>query len=559
MIRDQTEKLSAEPGSGVSRIPSAVLVAVELLLLLAVLAEAWAERRGMPLVPTSNPDTWGYLNPALSWLSGHGLHQTDGRDWFYSALLALFLKTAGSFAGIVLWQKYLAIGSGIFMAVTWRCWVSTLPFQRRARFFFSLGGALPILIQLANPQSINFEVAIRPEAVLPFFVYGQLACLMGYYKYRWQSPKALASTILGAAAIVLAYACVLVKPSWLLAFAVTSAPVFAGIFGRALSLKTRLLAPALGIVFSFLLLWLPGAVYLVKDSVSGTFLPSTLFTVHARLIDRALEAKVARMRESDPERAKLRALVDLLGNELHIAEEHPGPFEKLGYDPDYLFYHSPLIPAIYSYTGNDDKKFKAFCISCYEEAALHDPVAFGGKILAQSTYFLFPKRDSFYRALGDFTGFYRDSLTDLKPYPADQFRGDVKAMYLQYNAELAMEAGSGLRLDGTWIFKRFCQLLCRLALPLEILFFATFAAALVWRPLRDLRLGGWAALSLFSAPLGNAATVCVVHALDISRYRYTYGGFLLFALLAMTLFVSLGIARTLRHWSGHLAKRAEPS
>jgi hypothetical protein len=34
-----------------------------------------------------------------------------------------------------------------------------------------------------------------------------------------------------------------------------------------------------------------------------------------------------------------------------------------------------------------------------------------------------------------------------------------------------------------------------------------------------------------------------VHALDIERYRLTYGGFLLFALAAMAVFLALVIAR----------------
>jgi len=50
--------------------------------------------------------------------------------------------------------------------------------------------------------------------------------------------------------------------------------------------------------------------------------------------------------------------------------------------------------------------------------------------------------------------------------------------------------------------------------------------------------------------LGNAMMVCVVHALDVERYRLTYGGFLLFALTAMAVFISLVIARFLRHSPG---------
>ena len=528
-------------GRGFSRIPNAALPVIELLVLVAMLAGAWRERSAMPLVPTANPDTWGYLNPALTWLSGLGCQQTAGRDWLYPALLALFLKTTGTFAGIALWQKCLGIASGLLMAMTWRCWVGTLPLQRGARFLASLFGALPILVQLMNPQSMFFEMSIRPEAVLSFFVYAQFACLMGYYKYRWQKPGALASIVFGAAAIVLAYACLQLKPSWLFAFLLTSAPVFVGVFGRAPSITARLLAPALGIALSFLLLWLPSSVFLIKDSASITFLPATLFTIHARLIDQSLEAKLARMPDSDPEKPGLQTLVALLDHELHVAEHVPTAWEKLGFDPDYLYYHSPLIPAVYRYAGNDDKKFKTFCLSCYKDAALHDPWSFAGKIMVQFTHFLFPKPETFFKDRADFARFYQDSAAVLDPHPADPLRADVKRMYLQYKADLLTQASSGIRFASK--FHSFRQVLAPLALPLEILFLGALAASLLLPPLRDLRLAGCAAATLFSAPLGNAVTVCIVHALDIERYRLTYGGFLLFALAAMAVFLALVITR----------------
>src|ERR1700678_2082582 len=162
----QREKLSGALARGFSRIPNAVLILAQLLVLLAVLVCAWRERSMMPLVPTSDPDTGGYLDPALCWLSGLGFQQSCGRDWLYPALVTLFLKTTGSFAGIVLWQKLLAISSGVLMAVAWRCWVSTLTLHRWLRFLVSLTGTLPIFIQLTNPQNILFEIAIRPEAVM---------------------------------------------------------------------------------------------------------------------------------------------------------------------------------------------------------------------------------------------------------------------------------------------------------------------------------------------------------------------------------------------------------
>ena len=50
------------------------------------------------------------------------------------------------------------------------------------------------------------------------------------------------------------------------------------------------------------------------------------------------------------------------------------------------------------------------------------------------------------------------------------------------------------------------------------------------RPLAPFRLAGLVALIFFLAPAGNALTVALIHALDNSRYRGSYGPLLLFAL-----------------------------
>ena len=163
------------------------------------------------------------------------------------------------------------------------------------------------------------------------------------------------------------------------------------------------------------------------------------------------------------------------------------------------------------------------------------------RFVLQFSHFLLPRPETFFKDRNDFAKFYQDSATELDQHHADRFRADVRQMYLQYKADLGEQARSGIRL--TSHFHSFRQVLAPLALPLEILFLLGFAASIVCTPLRDLRLAGCAAATLFSAPLGNAMTVSIVHALDIERYRLTYGGFLLFALAAMAVFLVLAIAR----------------
>jgi hypothetical protein len=57
-------------------------------------------RDRLPIIPLADGDTWRYLYPELSWLSGLGFQQTYGRDWLYPALLAGILNVAGDFCAI---------------------------------------------------------------------------------------------------------------------------------------------------------------------------------------------------------------------------------------------------------------------------------------------------------------------------------------------------------------------------------------------------------------------------------------------------------------------------
>src|ERR1700745_468718 len=71
-------------------------------------------RARVPVVPLADGDTWGYLRPALCWLSGLGFEQTYGRDWLYPALLAGILKISGNFCAITYVQRFLGL-AGIFL------------------------------------------------------------------------------------------------------------------------------------------------------------------------------------------------------------------------------------------------------------------------------------------------------------------------------------------------------------------------------------------------------------------------------------------------------------
>ncbi|MEP6669976.1 MAG: hypothetical protein ABJF10_12530 [Chthoniobacter sp.] len=527
------------------------------MILAVVLGLAWKARVEWPAVPLADGDTWGYLRPALTWLSGAGFQQTEGRDWPYPAMLALFLKMTGSFSGIVEGQRFLGMLSGIFMAITWRCWVSMLPVQRWVRFVASCLGVVPIYVQLVNQESIFLEVSIRPEAVLPCFVYGQLACLMGYCKYRWQTPRALPTLLLGGAAIVLACGCALLKPSWYFSAAATVAPVFAGCFGHALSRRIRLVTPALGMAAAVLFLSLPARAWFIRDQTSGTFLAINIFGVHAEFIERYFEAKLAVLPDADPDKARLRSLQEVLKSEIHTAGHTGKVYEKLGFNPDYLM-HSPIMgEALNRYTGNDRKKFSSFCLQSYRNAVLYDPAGYTRKVLDQFAYFVFPEPKTFFLDQFNVKKEYWTAATVLYPDRITELRPEVQEMYRAYGEEVKARSGTAMVLESYPKLSALRTVVSRCTPSGELLFLIALAVSLAWGPLHKLRLAGWAAFLLFLAPAQNAFEISIIHALDIFRYRMTYGGYLLFALTAMAVFICLVVAQTLDHWvASRRARRA---
>lgn len=526
----------AAPIRSAARIPSLVFSGIEWLVLIIVLALAWSAWSVWPMVPLADPDTWGYLNPALSWLSGNGFVQAGGRDWLYPAFVALFLRSTGSFAGILVWQKFFGLLSGVLMAVTWRTWVSMLPFHRGMRFAISLAGAFPIFVQLMNQQNILYQMSLRPESILPCFVYAQLACVMGYCRFRWHTPKPLPSVLLGAAALVFACACFLLKPSWYLATITTSLPVLLGLFGNALSWKTRLLTPVAGLVASLLILWLPARVLFIRDGASVTLLPLALFCVHAELIDHSFEAKIAKLPDTDPDKARLKHLDDVLKSEVRIAAVRYRPYDRLRINPDYLLDSRELNTAIPEYSGPSTEQIKAFCFRSFEEAVLHDPGAYARKVSTQFHWFLSPDTKTFFKDRSDLAGEYRLSADSLNAHRPTKVRADLEEADRRYEDSLATLAKTPTKLEEHPRLIAFAKSLTRWALPLESLFLLALLVVHIWRPLHSLRVAGWAAFFLFLAPLGNALGVCIVHALDIYRYRVTFGGYWLFALAAMTAF-----------------------
>ncbi len=75
---------------------------------------AWAvwQRFALPLDPIADPDTWGYLSPALRKLTGAEFGHTHGRNFLYPGFLYSVLRCFGDFRAIAIVQHLLGMAAG---------------------------------------------------------------------------------------------------------------------------------------------------------------------------------------------------------------------------------------------------------------------------------------------------------------------------------------------------------------------------------------------------------------------------------------------------------------
>lgn len=534
-----------------SRAFTFALALLPLVALAVVLVLGAVARFSVPNFPIPDFDSPGYLSPAVSWLNGEGFRQAAGRDWLYPAFLALILKTAGSFSAIAVFQKLLGFCSILFLAATWRLWVSMLNLGPIAQCLALLAGAIPAYFQACNSVAVFFELRLRPESILTCFVFAQLFCILAYGRYRWLTPRPLLSLIFGALALVLAYACCLLKPSWLFALVTTTLPIFLGLFG-AFPRRIRWLTPVCGVVLAALLLWLPAKLFYIPDSASRTFLPSTLVTIHAKLIMATLSKQAAQLPEGDPHRTQLDNILAAFAREFPIAASRPGTYESMGFDPDYLYYKSSLMPVIWENSGRSDEGLRAFCLRAYFDTALDQPLAMAGKVGAQFSYFLFPDHNSFYRSRIELKEAYQAALP-VFPEAFDASRPELGAEYWRNLHALSTTAP---RVGPRPLARLVGDTASSLGFSVVVLFLVMLAVSHFWEPLKSLRFAGWAALLVYSAPAANAFTIAVSHALDNSRYRQSYGSFVVFALTALAVFAITVLATSALSFARQSLSRA---
>jgi hypothetical protein len=517
--------------------PSDLLV---LCAAVAILLGGLIVRARLPIIPLSDADTWGYLRPALHWLSGLGFEQTYGRDWLYPALLAGILKISGDFHAIIYVQRFLGVVGLFFFWLTWRSWLRLFPIQKPigGRICYVVVLMLFAMYALSSQQAL-LESTIRPEGVLACFEMAYLYCLVSFFVMRWKLRRTGSAIALGAATGGLSYAVLLLKPNWGFALFFSFLCLASGGFGRA----TRLMrfGPLLGGFTALVVLFfLPKLLGFRKDA--QLFLPFTLVSIHA-----------AQIMETRPDVAPANThnpgvldsiFYEELGKAYRTAQNDVGHYHTLGFDPDYIQYRSGFFATIMQKEGWNEREIAAACYSAYFRAWLQVPSLMLQKVWKQIMLFLFPRAGDFYTKTTSIDLNHEAASARLF-LPEDRLSPDVQKIYRSYLQDLETPVSGSPHPLGSQIISKLALYLAWISFWLQFAFFIVLIALCLSRRGRTWRLAGFASVAVLSATYGNVLTVAIVHSLDVVRYRVSYApGFLLGLAMILSYLLVLALGRS---------------
>src|SRR6185436_13106836 len=139
-------------------------------LLALLFAGAVWQRFKIPLDPIADPDTWGYLSPALRKLTGAEFGHTNGRNFLYPGFIYLILSVCGDFRAIPFVQHLLGLMAGVFFLLTWRRLRIFVPKSLVGSSLYSTLGLAGATIYLFAAETTRIETQLRPEGICGFLI-----------------------------------------------------------------------------------------------------------------------------------------------------------------------------------------------------------------------------------------------------------------------------------------------------------------------------------------------------------------------------------------------------
>jgi hypothetical protein len=542
------------------RIAGIVLTVGYIASAVALLVWAALLRFRLPQVPFIDPDVEGYLGPSLVALAGKPFPHLIGRSFPYPAFVFLILRIFGDFRAIPVCQHVIGLGAGALILIAWNAIRDLAPTGGIPKPLFRYMGLAPAYVFLGSATTVSFELQIRPEAIFPFLAILNIWLSFRFLDARFVHPRP-SYRWFGALNAFVSFLLYMDKPSFGIATVLTSLPVWISLILPGRPWRERGTLAAAAILPAALLLFLPEHIMKRSDPWAAIFLPETLLSAHAVLVEQQMGEDLASNAPLPFPRDQVQAAYDMLGAELKKAPPVIAVQEQYltSYKPDYLLLEYIMYGN--SFCVNFPIKmhltpwqFGHFCMTWYLRALLHHPGGMAAKAEGQLALFYASRNPVYwFGKTMDLSSTQYARAGTLMAFANNLGAGSpAVTRYIDATKRLAGES------VGIPQARRFVEWLRFFADNyMDLLWIAVVTPVLLIPcPLRRHFLWLIAALWLaYSYNFGNSLTIALVHSMEVNRYTRIQLIFTIFAqclTLAMLLELAvyglrIGVSKLLLH------------
>jgi len=381
------QRVSKEEGSSFRAFVQAnqtALWKISYFVIAVFLFSVAAQKRfSWPQVPLADNDP-GYLWPALIKLNGGVFLHIQGLNFLYPGLVYLVLRTCGDFRAISVIQHFLGLVAGALFLATWSRLADFFPKPRLNRIAHEAIGLWGAAIYLLSNTPILLEMRIRSDALCMFFEALVFWLIIQFFYYRVVLPDAPKAIIYAAAGVISAFLLASLKPSFTLMACFAVAPVI----WLTLNAKWKLTPK---VTFFCITVPIMAALTLTEhhlrrnDQAVKTFLPETLFVIHANIIQAQMAADLKNDKTDGYPREWLQVASDDLKKEI-VRSRHQHPFPVLGFQPNYLMNGSDSLLDHWDHQLGEEP-FLRFLHYWYWHSMVKRPLAFTEEITRQLEVF----------------------------------------------------------------------------------------------------------------------------------------------------------------------------
>ena len=482
---------------------------------------AWAvwQRFKLPLNPIADPDTWGYLSPALRKLTGAEFGHSQSRNFLYPGFLYLVLRCFGDFRAIGVVQHLLGLAAGGLFLLTWRrvrAFVSDSLVNPSLHDAFGLAGAA---IYLLASDTIRTETQLRPEGVCAFLISINLYFAVQFISCSFLEHRRTGAIVCGSATVLTSLLLASAKPSFWFAAIVVMVPVTAFFFRQNWWRQKIALGLAIAVTAA-LVLW-PERILSRKDAESQTFLPAMLFVIHADLIRDQMAEDLKENAHLPYSREWLERVYAVLNSEIGKSQtNYPGHYPSLKFNPEYLWFDpSSITTQLRREFGSNVSALCDFYRFYYWRTWQRRPFRALQKVARQFSIYYYPNCPAYApMKIWPLMDVYERAVTSLDSEDYRKIARSLPALtdFMQRTKSLA-ENAPATKQQGL-----LRHVLADLAVSyLSLLLLALILSAIIfWKQARWRRLRWLAAFVLFGSAYNAASCleVAIVNSLEVHRY-----------------------------------------